>query len=89
MSCFRGCATTRAGRILGAATRRSGATARSRNNVGDQLSWSPEGFGREGRIVALRCLHGGTPRAAHRALHRIPSRPNEAPKTVHDRLQHA
>lgn len=89
MSYFRGCATTRTGRILGAATRRSGPTARSRNNVDDQFSWSPEGFGREGRIAVLRCLHGDAPRAVYRALHCIPSRPNEAPKTVHNRLQNA
>jgi len=47
------------GRMQGAATRRSGATARSRNAASDRFAGGaairlPEGFERKGRIAALR-----------------------------------
>ena len=64
MNYFRGRAATGTGCILGAATRRGGSTARSRNNVGSRFPWLPGGFGREGRIAALRRLHREPPCAA-------------------------
>ena len=86
MNYFRGRAATGTGCILGAATRRSGATARSCNNVGSRFPWLPAGFGREGRIAALRRLHREPPCAARRALRCIPSRPNATPEIVHNTL---
>ena len=61
MNHFRGRAAPGTGRMQGAATRRSGATARSRNTAGGLFPGLPTGFGREGRIAALRRLHRGPP----------------------------
>jgi hypothetical protein len=65
--------------MLGTATRRSGATARSRNTAGDRFPGLPGGFDPEGRIAALRRLHRGPPCAARRALRYIPSGSNATP----------
>jgi hypothetical protein len=59
--------------MLGTATRRSGAAARSRNDAGGRFPGLPDGFEPKGRIAALRRLPRGPPCAAHRALHCIPS----------------
>jgi hypothetical protein len=49
MNCFRGRAAPRTGCMLGAATRRSSTTARSRNTAGGRFPGLPVGFKREGR----------------------------------------
>jgi hypothetical protein len=49
------------GRMQGAAARRSGATARSRNAASDWFAELPRGFERKGRIAALRRLLRGPP----------------------------
>src|SRR6185312_8030264 len=60
MGLNRGCAAAGTGCILGAATRRSGATARSRNNVGGRFPRLPEGFEREGMHCSVAALAQGT-----------------------------
>ena len=79
-------AAPQSGRLQGAATRRSGATARSCNTASDHFAGQPEGFKREGRIAALQRLHRGPPCAAHCALHCIPPRLNVHTKQILNRL---
>ena len=75
----RGHADPIADRMLDAATRRGGSTARSRNNAGGRQSGLPFGFGREGtHCVVAPLAQGGTLSVAARlALH--PFSPERAP----------
>ena len=63
MNWFRGRAAPGTGRMQGAATRRSGATARSRNTAGGLFPGLPTGFGREGVKQGFR---GACPAPAER-----------------------
>jgi hypothetical protein len=61
MHSSRGRAVQETGRMQGAATRRSGATARSRNAADGLFPELPAGFAREAPIAALRRLRRGPP----------------------------
>lgn len=71
MNWFRGRAAPGTGRMKGAATRRGGSTARSRNTAGGRFLGLPAGFGREGTHCGVAALaQGATLSGAPRlALH--------------------
>ena len=64
MNCFRGRAAPGTGRMPGVATRRSGATARSRNTAGGRFPGLPAGFAPEGRLALSQAA--GSARTAAR-----------------------